>query len=83
METIILDGNILGDKERVHGYLKETLNFPEYYGNNLDALYDCLTELGEVKIQIKRGKESDYMEKVIMVFNMAERDSDISVEVID
>lgn len=28
-----------------HRALAETLSFPEWYGHNLDALYDCLTEL--------------------------------------
>ena len=35
-----------------HNYLKEVLNFPDYYGKNLDALYDCLTETG-IETEIK------------------------------
>ena len=31
----------------MHQYLKEKLEFPDYYGNNLDALYDMLTSLEE------------------------------------
>ena len=38
-----LDGNLI--KERGQDYLAETLNFPQYYGKNLDALYDCLCEI--------------------------------------
>ncbi len=34
-----------------HKYLREALNFPEYYGENLDALHDCLTELDDVLVQ--------------------------------
>ena len=33
-------------REEVHSYLKEKFAFPEYYGKNLDALYDCLTDIG-------------------------------------
>ena len=28
-----------------HARLKETLSFPAWYGGNLDAMYDCLTDL--------------------------------------
>ena len=31
----------------LHQALKEELSLPEYYGNNLDALADCLTDLSE------------------------------------
>ena len=34
-------------KKALHAYLKEKFGFPEYYGNNLDALYDCLTDISE------------------------------------
>jgi len=46
------------EKETIHPYLKESFGFPEYYGNNLDALYDCLTDLREVEIVIsEKSKE--------------------------
>ncbi len=31
-------------KEEAHASLQRQLNFPEWYGANLDALYDLLTE---------------------------------------
>ena len=34
-------------KEEFHKLIKEELDFPEYYGNNLDAFYDLLTEIAE------------------------------------
>lgn len=39
-----IDGNLI--KKEGHDYLKEVFNFPDYYGKNLDALYDCLCEIG-------------------------------------
>ena len=39
-----LDGKLI--EKDGHDYLKEILNFPDYYGKNLDALYDCLCEIG-------------------------------------
>ena len=44
-----IDGNLI--KRAGHDYLKEVLNLPDYYGKNLDALYDCLCEIG-VETQI-------------------------------
>lgn len=34
-------------RELVHPYLKRQLGLPDYYGNNLDALFDCLTEMSQ------------------------------------
>lgn len=38
-----LDGKLI--KTEGHDYLMESLKFPDYYGKNLDALYDCLCEI--------------------------------------
>ena len=39
-----LDGTQLADLPAAHDYLQEMLGFPEWYGKNLDALFDLLTE---------------------------------------
>ena len=31
----------------IHGQLAQALTFPAWYGNNLDALHDCLTDIRE------------------------------------
>lgn len=33
--------------QQLHKYLRAELELPDYYGENLDALYDCLTEVCE------------------------------------
>lgn len=43
-ETIILDGDRMRNRRAAHDHLSEQLRLPEYYGRNLDALYDLLTE---------------------------------------
>ena len=43
MKQIILDFIKFNTKEEIHEYLSEKLGFPEYYGRNLDALYDILS----------------------------------------
>lgn len=47
MRICNLDGTVIKDKEMLHKILAEELEFPEWYGANLDALYDCLTDLKE------------------------------------
>ena len=42
-----LDGTCLREREAAHAYLQEMLGFPAWYGRNLDALYDLLTEQTE------------------------------------
>ena len=44
---VIIDGRKMTDKQTLHAYLKEQCKFPDYYGNNLDALYDVLTDRQE------------------------------------
>lgn len=50
MRLLDLDCRRLTDKKTAHACLKEALSLPDYYGGNLDALYDCLTEGGEYTI---------------------------------
>lgn len=42
---IILDGRTVDSRETLHQRLSELLHLPVWYGRNLDALHDCLTEL--------------------------------------
>lgn len=45
MEKIItvLNGHSMLNKKQVHEYLISRFNFPDYYGKNLDALYDLMS----------------------------------------
>ena len=72
MKQIVLDGNKLADAANVHEYLKEMLSFPEYYGKNLDALHDCLTELDDIEITIEAPLEDGAIyQKIIRIFKAA------------
>lgn len=44
MKTIIIDGEKIISMMDIHELFASELNFPDYYGKNLDALFDCLTE---------------------------------------
>ena len=47
MKEITIDCSAVRCRKALHHLLAEALDFPEWYGNNLDALYDCLTDLSE------------------------------------
>ena len=47
MRYAIIEGAAVGSMDRLHRLLAEQLDFPAWYGGNLDALYDCLTDLME------------------------------------
>lgn len=47
MKNIIIDGEKIEDMADIHSIFAGELSFPEWYGNNLDALYDCLTDISE------------------------------------
>ena len=44
MKQITLNGKKMTDIESAHIYIASKLGFPEYYGKNLDALADCVSE---------------------------------------
>ena len=53
MKKVVLNCEKLLEREQAHLYLAQMLDFPSYYGKNLDALYDCLTEIGECTIVLE------------------------------
>lgn len=75
MKKVILDCEKLLQRKQANLYLAEMLDFPDYYGKNLDALYDCLTEIGECIIVLNGEsilRESEgYGAKVLKVLREA------------
>ena len=52
MRIVILDGALSHEK------IADALRFPPYYGRNLDALYDCLTAVGEKTVLYLSGTDT-------------------------
>ena len=59
MKRIELDFSKCMDRSDVHTYLKEQFGFPDYYGNNLDALHDCLEEMTDVEIVVENEENEN------------------------
>lgn len=47
MKDIIIDFSHYDDMAAFHKDIKEKLDFPEYYGENLDALHDLVDSIPE------------------------------------
>lgn len=85
----ILDGAAFQDKKKAHEIISRELSFPSYYGGNLDALYDCLTEMGQTKIDlfscalIRRNLDA-YGDRLLQVFSdAAEANPNLSLKMYD
>ena len=57
MIELRIDCRQLTNRAAAHAYLQKVLPLPEYYGRNLDALYDCLTEMPEAVLVLEHRKE--------------------------
>ena len=66
-----IDGKLI--KEDGHDYLMEVLNLPDYYGKNLDALYDCLCEMEE---EIELINPEDVDKDIIDTFKDASEENE-------
>jgi len=53
MAEIVLDGLKIQEIEDIHALFARELALPDWYGRNLDALFDCLTAPGgEVTVRL-------------------------------
>ena len=44
-DPYIIDFSSVKDTFEMHSVIAEALDFPDYYGHNLDALWDCLRDI--------------------------------------
>lgn len=49
---ITIDCGGIATKEELHECIAEALGFPDWYGHNLDALMDCLTDLEDTTVTL-------------------------------
>ena len=89
MKTITLDLKKMTSIPGMHKYLQRVLALPDYYGKNLDALYDCLSTYPEpltVEVPQAVGESKylgDYGKQLLQVFqDAAEDNADLTVKLI-
>jgi ribonuclease inhibitor len=90
MKKVVFDSAHVETIAELHNELARLLDFPDYYGANLDALYDCLS--GEMELPLtfiwknyrmtktKLGKDADKVLKVMNDFSREDPAFIIKVE---
>ena len=71
MKSVILDAKKMLKKEKMHEYFAKKFDLPEYYGKNLDALFDCLCEINEptlIKLKNENVLEAGLKENLVTLF---------------
>lgn len=70
----LLDAECMKERDSAQEYLKYRFSFPDYYGKNLDALYDLMSEMNNVEVEIINMKEENaksYLNRIITVMKEA------------
>ncbi|WP_145318661.1 barstar family protein [Paenibacillus xylanexedens] len=78
MNIVILDGQEFASSAELHQQLKDKLHLPDFYGGNLDALWDCLTGTIEFPLELKW---TNYRISQERLGNEADRVRDLMLEV--
>lgn len=80
---LILEGKNIHTIDGFHAAIKDLLQFPDYYGNNLDALWDCLTTGSHLPVvlvwkdfAISQQRLGEYADTAMNVFEEAASEVD-------
>lgn len=90
MKIILLNGKRMINKKETHLYIKRKLELPDYYGKNLDALWDLLTIMSDpINIIILNGEYitenlGEYGNSLISVFeDVAKTNDRVIINIVD
>ena len=59
LREVRIIGARCASQETLHAFLKKKLGFPDYYGGNLSALADCLSDICEPTLITIAFKEAE------------------------
>ena len=90
MHRVVLNTARVTTSDELHEVLKHQLALPDYYGKNLDALWDCLTGWIDLPLIVEwqgftqaRQAIGEYVDKVLQTLRQAEDELDgFKVEVV-
>ena len=90
MQNIVLDFTGCKHLFSIHTILKDSFGFPEWYGKNLDALWDCLYNYCDWELHVSiKGLNTlpqeldEYIKKMFIVFERVQSENpNIMFEVI-
>lgn len=90
MNTITLDFTGCKYLGEIHKILKEKFGFPKYYGENLDALWDCLDNYCDYQLHVRimginslPNEFNEYIYKMLEVFEDVHKETpNITFEII-
>lgn len=77
METVRLDGALLTERAQAMALLGPALDLPDWWGRNLDALHDCLTE-GSLCLELENPgslEKSTFGQRLLRVLEDAAREN--------
>ena len=85
MKNVLLDFSLVFNKASAHSYIASKLGFPNWYGRNLDALNDCLWEIGECTLVLRNvNKLNEISEGFLTVFrDNAEANRNLHLVILD
>ena len=74
MKECIIHGDRIRSWDMLYQKIGADLRFPEWFGRNLDALYDCLTDLDDAQLTIYRwealagtlGEKANTLKRVLL-----------------
>ena len=82
VRIIEIPGDEFSKPEELQKFVQDAFSFPDYYGLNLDALYDCLSEISEkTKVVVSNSITEEenlgvYGERFLSVLEEAAQDNE-------